>query len=395
MDIQTRHPDLDQAYEHLPPDLKDILYNEDTAVSMDNIAIRNSLTMQQEGTVSEVTGLVLFGVLHPNKYIDVLALNLKVDREIAKQIANDVNQEVFQKVRESLRKVYNLSEEEAPTKQTVKITQEEKQTDSYKLVTPTESLPRSPYVTQKLPAMKSEKPEKPKFIAPSSFAKATEDRPPSPQSAKNLPPPVMRVAPQRFAPKPELHPIEIRPIPGLAEKKISQPEPVKLPPKILTPEHSKPSPPPVAPPPTPLQEEVAEKVFYGDLPPAQKLSQIIKEERTHSSEIPGTQTKARDRGLNIMPTSPDQIKKVAKQTAIPARQVRPVPIPSAPREAAEPKSQSVPQQKPPEPAAPERSQVAPPTGMAFLDTKQEKKLEPHTQEKSAALSHHDPYREDF
>ncbi|MDP3784560.1 MAG: hypothetical protein Q8R12_00560, partial [bacterium] len=159
-------------------DLKTAIYSADSSTAIENISKKSGLHIDQMGKLAEETGLVMLGLTHPKDFIPHLVERLGVDKLTARNIAEDINQQIFQKVRESLKKIHGLAE--APPS------------------------PEAPAVAEALegkPAPEPAKPETKPLKLPSTSAEAP-------------------IAP---SPKPELKPLEIRPLlPTPAEAKPMQ-----------------------------------------------------------------------------------------------------------------------------------------------------------------------------
>ncbi len=97
---------LREIYLKLPEDLKDAIFNVDSAEIIQAIGKKYNLPIDKTGELADETGLVLLGLTHPDNYIFNLAQRLNTDKETAGKIAEEINNQIFAKVRESLKKIH-------------------------------------------------------------------------------------------------------------------------------------------------------------------------------------------------------------------------------------------------------------------------------------------------
>jgi|GEM_PF-1272624 len=98
--------ELRNAFEDLPLGLRQSISSVDTANSIQEIAKKYLLHVDQMAALASETGLVLLGLTHPADFIKNLASRLRVPEEKAREIARDVSAQVLVKVRESLRNLH-------------------------------------------------------------------------------------------------------------------------------------------------------------------------------------------------------------------------------------------------------------------------------------------------
>ncbi|HBV01331.1 MAG TPA: hypothetical protein DEF00_02990 [Candidatus Taylorbacteria bacterium] len=94
---------LRDAFEDLPPGLRQSLSSVDTANSIQGIAKKYLLHVDQMASLASETGLVLLGLTHPADFIGNLGKRLRLKEEEAREIAREISAEIFVKVRDSLR----------------------------------------------------------------------------------------------------------------------------------------------------------------------------------------------------------------------------------------------------------------------------------------------------
>ena len=95
-----------ESFESLPLGLRQAIASVDTANSIQAIAKKNLLHVDQMSALASETGLVLLGLTHPRDYIANLGKRLRVPEAKARDIAKEVSGEVLSKVREFLRTLH-------------------------------------------------------------------------------------------------------------------------------------------------------------------------------------------------------------------------------------------------------------------------------------------------
>ena len=317
MSTQNTTEVLIQKYKELPQDLQDSIFSEKTSDSIRSISTNYKLEIKKMGILADEIGLVLLGVLHPKDFITSLSEKLEIDRETAKQIASDVNQQIFQKVRVSLRKIHNITDTEAPpspkaTEGTAKVSKEEMDAAER--------------------AVETEREEKMKPLPTPIFKSPMKPLPSTPPTPSKAPPPVLRVLPPRETPKQEPRPLEIKPI----KIQAGTPQPPKTSPVVPETKQE-------------IKKEVTEVMEpTATIPPQEEIK---KEIPVQAPENVSSSIK-RDRGLRVMPGSPEEIKKPA-----PAENKKTIKT-------------DKPYPKPP----------TPPPELPILDKKEEKKLDPYREQ---------------
>ena len=76
-----------RRYQNLPPILKEALFSADIAEKMFAIGVKNTLTIEQIGAMSEETGYIILGFTAPKDFVEVIAQRLVIEREQAQKIA--------------------------------------------------------------------------------------------------------------------------------------------------------------------------------------------------------------------------------------------------------------------------------------------------------------------
>lgn len=99
---------IEQKFNALPDDVKNVLSSEQTAAALDEIGTKNGLLEDRVDVLVNETGYILLGLSHPSQFIGNLTTKMGISRENAEHIAKAVNEEIFAAVRESLKKIHNI-----------------------------------------------------------------------------------------------------------------------------------------------------------------------------------------------------------------------------------------------------------------------------------------------
>lgn len=105
---QYSKEELWKLYEKLPEELKDTIFAEDTANSIENICRRNELEEEQIPKVAELVGYVLLGILRPEELEEALEKEMKLKKKPAKKIAQELHRLVFFPVKGSLETLHRI-----------------------------------------------------------------------------------------------------------------------------------------------------------------------------------------------------------------------------------------------------------------------------------------------
>ncbi len=99
---------LEEKFDALPDDVKNVLSSEQTSKVLDDIGTQNGLLEDRIEILVNETGFVLLGLSHPSQFVSNLATNMGISRENAEHIAKAVNEAVFAPIRESLKKIHHI-----------------------------------------------------------------------------------------------------------------------------------------------------------------------------------------------------------------------------------------------------------------------------------------------
>ncbi len=118
------YEELSERLEKLPEDLREAIFGVETSQTLQDVGKKYSLHIDKLAELVNETGLVIVGITHPKDFIPHLVERLGVDKLTARNIAEDVNRQIFQKVRESLKKIHGLAEEPGTRNQEPEIKEE-------------------------------------------------------------------------------------------------------------------------------------------------------------------------------------------------------------------------------------------------------------------------------
>ncbi len=99
---------LKDLYKKIPEDLKEAIFNVDSAEMIEKTGGKYNLNIDKIGELADEIGLVMLGVTKPKDFVSNLSQRLGVSNDTARNIAEEINQQIFSKVRESLKKVHGI-----------------------------------------------------------------------------------------------------------------------------------------------------------------------------------------------------------------------------------------------------------------------------------------------
>ncbi len=89
----------------IPKEILEAIKSSSVYSKLESIGARYNLLLDQIGQLEVDTRMVLIGKLPSVKFIDTVARDLEIDKEISEKIVKDINEEIFMPLRESIRKV--------------------------------------------------------------------------------------------------------------------------------------------------------------------------------------------------------------------------------------------------------------------------------------------------
>jgi len=106
--MDVTYQQIEEKYKSLPSDVKEVITMPIIADRLDQIGLKNGLSMSRQNELIDETGLVMLGFTHPNDFISRLVEKLEIRRDMARDIAAAVNEEVFKPIKESLQKIHGI-----------------------------------------------------------------------------------------------------------------------------------------------------------------------------------------------------------------------------------------------------------------------------------------------
>lgn len=91
-----------ERFESLPDDLKTALTSEEVDASIQGVAKKHFLHIDQTGELADETGLVMLGLTKTDEYINNLKERLGVPQQKAAEIAKDIDEQVLRPIKASL-----------------------------------------------------------------------------------------------------------------------------------------------------------------------------------------------------------------------------------------------------------------------------------------------------
>lgn len=104
-----------EAYRKLPDGIRTIISAEDVTDKITAIGDRHNLLIDKQGMLVDEIGLVMFGLTHPDKFVESIKNRLEISQSEAEDIATDVNNEILLEIREELKKISAKNAEEEKT----------------------------------------------------------------------------------------------------------------------------------------------------------------------------------------------------------------------------------------------------------------------------------------
>ena len=94
-------------YRGLPEEVRETIFSPETSEAFDQIKEKQALTEEQRELLSVYSGLLMMGVLPPEKYVSTLIEKMQIDREKAASIAQVVNRDIFNPIKDALKRVHD------------------------------------------------------------------------------------------------------------------------------------------------------------------------------------------------------------------------------------------------------------------------------------------------
>ncbi len=91
-----------EKFESLPDDLKSALTSEEVDASIQGVAKKHFLHIDQASELADETGLVMLGLTKTDEYINNLKERLNIPQQKASEIAKDIDEKVLRPIKASL-----------------------------------------------------------------------------------------------------------------------------------------------------------------------------------------------------------------------------------------------------------------------------------------------------
>ncbi len=105
-------------YFQLPQDLRETMFSVETANRTREISKKNNLNSDQAWWASHTAGMIILGEIKITDFVKIIQKRCKLEETSARQLARDINEAIFLPVKESLKKVYQMSEWPRENKET-------------------------------------------------------------------------------------------------------------------------------------------------------------------------------------------------------------------------------------------------------------------------------------
>lgn len=103
---QYTKDELWKIFETLPSELKQAIFSEETADTIQETCQRNSISEEQKGTIAGIVGDSLMGLLHPEDLAQTIINETGLPSEQASNVARDINRLIMFPVKNYLYDFY-------------------------------------------------------------------------------------------------------------------------------------------------------------------------------------------------------------------------------------------------------------------------------------------------
>jgi hypothetical protein len=94
---------LDERFASLPKEVQIAINESDYQATLYSIASKYKLSIEQMGTLEEVTTKVMLNIIHPDQYENELISKIKIPREDISSLVKDINEQILKTIRELLK----------------------------------------------------------------------------------------------------------------------------------------------------------------------------------------------------------------------------------------------------------------------------------------------------
>ncbi len=99
---------LQEIYEITPQDLKEALFSQETADTINDICLENNLEEKQTSKIIEYVGYVFLGLLSPNDFEKTIKEKLFLTEELSRKINRQIVRVIFIPLKTSLELIYKI-----------------------------------------------------------------------------------------------------------------------------------------------------------------------------------------------------------------------------------------------------------------------------------------------
>ena len=114
-----------KLFETLPQELKEAVFSEDTAETINQTCSRNGIEDERISEVARYTGRVLMGILLPKDFQSTIQKEARLDEKTAKNITDDINRLVFFTRKEAISNLHGIRTSKPERVSTAKIPEDE------------------------------------------------------------------------------------------------------------------------------------------------------------------------------------------------------------------------------------------------------------------------------
>lgn len=98
-----------QLYKKLPEELREAMFDVETADSIGKVAKRYTIPTEQLSTITRLVGNVLLGLLLPEEFQGALEKELGIKKDTAQNITKEIARFIFYPVRPALERIHNIA----------------------------------------------------------------------------------------------------------------------------------------------------------------------------------------------------------------------------------------------------------------------------------------------
>ncbi|GEM_PF-1533429 len=108
--MPTLYQQFRERLPHLPEEVRNAMYSEETLDALELITNKQELTADQATIVSRSTMKLLAGLIKPNELVGLICTETGLAREKVGLVVQEINTDIFNPIKEALKKVHGLDE---------------------------------------------------------------------------------------------------------------------------------------------------------------------------------------------------------------------------------------------------------------------------------------------